>query len=120
MAVRCEGDSRIMEQLGEKQDFESELSRLGFAHEDFMLYVRRENALGSSTNWIANYAVCVTNTIARRQNVYWGGPGKHWVSEFVADVASGHFGMPNLKSALAHPPRNAARPHIVTGRAKRP
>jgi hypothetical protein len=41
MAVRCEGDSRVMEQLGEKQDFEAELSRQGLKHEDFVLHVRR-------------------------------------------------------------------------------
>ena len=30
MAVRCSGDMWEMEQVGEKQDFECELSRLGF------------------------------------------------------------------------------------------
>ncbi len=28
MSVRCEGDCKVMEQLGERQDFESELSRI--------------------------------------------------------------------------------------------
>jgi hypothetical protein len=37
MAVHCESDCRVIEQLGEKQHFESELSRLGFTHADFML-----------------------------------------------------------------------------------
>src|SRR5258705_9005971 len=87
MAVRCEGDCRVMEQLGEKQDFESELSRLGFSHETFALYVRRANAFAGGTNWVANYAMCVTNTATTRQNVYLGGPGDHWDSEFAADVA---------------------------------
>ena len=32
MAVRAEGYCWVMEQLGEKQDFESELSRLGYLH----------------------------------------------------------------------------------------
>ena len=45
MAVRCEGDSREMEQLGEKQDFEAELSRMGFMHEAFILYVRRTDCM---------------------------------------------------------------------------
>ena len=39
MTVHCEGDCRVIEQLGEKQDFESELSRLGFKHEHFMLFI---------------------------------------------------------------------------------
>jgi hypothetical protein len=41
MAVHSEGDTWVMEQLGEKQDFEAELSRLGYRHEDFILRVRR-------------------------------------------------------------------------------
>jgi hypothetical protein len=62
MAVQCGGDSRVMEQLGEKQDFECKLSRLGFKHEDFALYVRRESAHGTETVWAANYTVQVANT----------------------------------------------------------
>jgi hypothetical protein len=114
MAVRCEGDCRVMEQLGEKQDFESELSRLGFSHETFALYVRRANAFGGGTNWVANYAVCVTNTATTRQNIYWGGPGDHWVSEFAADVARGLYGPPDLRRAVARPPSKATRPRLVT------
>ena len=117
MAVRCEGDSRVMEQVGEKQDFECELSRLGFSHEDFSLYVRRANA-SSSTSWIANYAVCVTNTANQRRNIYWGGPGEHWVSEFASDVANGLFGLPTLSAPRLA--RSAARPRIVSGGAKSP
>jgi hypothetical protein len=114
MTVRCEGDFRVMEQLGEKQDFESELSRLGFAHESFMMYVRSARAQGSSTNWLADYAVCVTNTTTKRSNVYWGGPCKHWISEFAADVASGLYGLPDLSLAV---PRPALRmwPRLVSG-----
>jgi hypothetical protein len=117
MAVRCEGDSRVMEQLGEKQDFESELSRLGFSHEAFTLYVRRANAFGG-TNWNANYAVCVTSTTTKRQNIYWGGPGDHWVSEFAADVARGVYGSPDLRPPVAHASSNAPRPRLVARGAK--
>ncbi len=120
MTVRCEGDSRVMEQLGEKQDFESELSRLGFAHETFFLYVRRANSLGGATNWSVNYAVCVTNSVSNRQNIYWGGPGKHWVSEFTTDVAGGLYGPPDARAQAMHPPRKAERPRIVSGGARRP
>jgi hypothetical protein len=94
MAVNCGGDSRMMEQLGEKQDFECELSRLGFKHEDFALYVRRESAPGMATAWAANYTVQVTNIPASRHIIYWGGPGQRWVEEFVADVAKGSYGQP--------------------------
>ena len=57
MAVRCEGDCKVMEQLGEKQDFEAELSRRGFAHEAFLLHVRHGNKSGSGGAWAANYSV---------------------------------------------------------------
>jgi hypothetical protein len=92
MAVRCGGDPWEMEQVGEKQDFECELSRLGFKHEDFALHVRRASALGTRTAWTANYAVRVTNIPTARHLFYWGGPGEHWVEEFVADVESGIYG----------------------------
>jgi len=41
MTVRCEGDSRVMELVGEKQDFEAELSRFGFRHEVVMAFELR-------------------------------------------------------------------------------
>jgi len=41
MTVHCEGDCRLLEQLGEKQDFEAELSRLGFRHEEFTFFAKR-------------------------------------------------------------------------------
>lgn len=119
MAVRCEGDSRVMEQLGEKQDFESELSRLGFTHEEFTLYVRRVNALGGATNWSTNYAVCVTNAANKRQNIYWEGPRKHWVAEFAADVASGLYGLPDSRVPAPNPARKSGRPRIVSGGVRR-
>ncbi len=95
MSVRCDGDSRVMQQLGEKQDFESELSRLGFAHEDFMLHVRRERSSIAST-WAAAYSVCVTHTPTRRQRIYQGGAGRHWLQEFVADLKCGLRGEPRF------------------------
>ena len=96
MAVRCRGDSWVMEQLGEKQDFECELSRLGFKHEDFALYVRRAIAPGAGTAWTAKYAVRVTKIPAARHIMYWGGPGEQWVKEFVADVANGIYGQSSI------------------------
>ncbi len=119
MAVRCEGDSRAMEQLGEKQDFEAELSRLGFKHEAFMLFVRRANASAGERNWTANYAVCVTSTVTKRQNVYLGGPGRHWVPEFAADAGSGLFGLPEMSQLAVRPQRFSARPRLVAGGLKR-
>jgi hypothetical protein len=96
MSVRCGGDTWEMEQIGEKQDFECELTRLGFRHEDFVLDVRRAKATGSRTAWTANYAVRVTNLVTSRHVFYWGGPGEQWVKEFVADVGSGIYGPPTI------------------------
>ena len=92
MSVRCEGDASIMEQLGEKQDFESELSRLGFPHEEFLLYVRRAGLGGVDRNWASNYAIRVTNIRTGKRNVYWGGPGEKWVEQFASDAAHGIWG----------------------------
>jgi hypothetical protein len=119
MAVHCEGDCRAMVQLGEKQDFEAELSRLGFAHEAFMLYVRRASAPSANEYWSANYAVCVTNTVTRRQNIYWGGPGRRWVSDFAAEVGSGLYGAPEISRAAVVSPGTFTRPRLVSGGAKR-
>ena len=110
-----------MEQVGEKQDFESELSRLGFSHDDFSLDVRRARTPDGSANWVANYAVCVTNTTTQRRNIYWGGPGERWVSEFAADLAKGHYGQVTRGAGAAPRPSNTARRlRIVSGGAKGP
>ena len=71
MAVRCEGDLRIMEQLGERQDFESELSRLGMRHEDFRLHVRKAAFNEAKKTWTSNYAIRVTNSVTGRRTIYW-------------------------------------------------
>jgi len=41
MTVRCVGDCRLLEQVGEKQDFECMLTSRGLRHEEFVLRVRR-------------------------------------------------------------------------------
>src|SRR5262245_4556625 len=92
MAVRCEGESWRMEKIGEKQDFETELTRLGFRHQDFVLDVRGASFRGSSRAWTSHYAVRVTNTAVGRRNIYWGGPGEDWVGQFVADARNGLYG----------------------------
>jgi hypothetical protein len=103
MAVRCGGDTWGIEQIGEKQDFECELTRLGFKHEDFALHVRRANALGAGTAWTTNYAVRVTNIPTARHIFYWGGPGEHWIEAFVADVESGIYGRPTIGRPEVNP-----------------
>src|SRR5438128_8071315 len=59
MTVHCEGDCWLLDQRGEKQDFEAELSRWGFKHEDFSLDVRREMTPGKKAHWNQHYAITV-------------------------------------------------------------
>jgi hypothetical protein len=92
MTVRCEGDSRVMEQLGEKQDFECELSRLGFRHEHFALRVARAPFARPQPE--QDYSVTVINVLTERRRVYRGGPRWEWVPECARDLASGAFGGP--------------------------
>lgn len=106
MAVRAEGYCWVMEQLGEKQDFEFELSRLGYLHENFTLEVRRARSDYVGDEWIANYFVCVTEVRTSRSNIYLGGPRGHWVEQFSADLAAGVFGAPQIvRKAMRAPPR---------------
>jgi hypothetical protein len=118
MSVRCDGESKAMEQLGEKQDFEAELSRLGFPHEAFMLYVRRASASPGADSWTTTYAVFVTNTVTKRRNVYWGGPGNRWVSDFAADVRTGLYGPPEMSRADFSAQRSPLRPKLVIARGR--
>jgi len=104
MAVRAEGYCWVMEQLGEKQDFESELSRLGYLHENFALTVRRARSDNLGDEWTANYFVCVRQVRTSRSNVYLGGPSANWVEQFSADLAAGVFGAPQIVRKATHAP----------------
>ena len=103
MTVRSEGDTWVMEQLGEKQDFEAELSRLGFRHEDFSLCVRR--ARPARDAWSSHYAVRVTNCQSGKSNIYWGGLDENWVSQFTRDLADGFFGHTPARHTITDTPR---------------
>jgi hypothetical protein len=109
MAVRCEGDSWIMEQLGEKQDFEAELSRLGLRHEDFALHVRRGGLGGINRSWDANFAVRVSDVVTGGRGIYWGGPGENWVAQFATDVANGIYRGPPIRATLPVPDNKSLR-----------
>src|SRR6185503_5205316 len=108
MAVRADGYYWVMEQLGEKQDFESELSRRGYLHENFALNVRRARSDSLGDEWTANYFVCVTELRTSRSNVYLGGPRGNWVEQFSADLALGVFGPPQIVRKATHAPIRSA------------
>ena len=92
MAVRCSGDCRPMEQVGEKQDFESTLTRHGMLHEDFMLRVSRPDETVRDDAWSHDYVVTVVAIAVGAQRRYVGGPRQDWVARFASDVAQGVYG----------------------------
>jgi len=92
MSVRCSGDCRSMEQVGEKQDFESALTRHGLRHEDFVLSVHRPVAAVNDNHWAHDYAVTVVGLAAGNRRSYVGGPRHDWVARFVEDVTHGLYG----------------------------
>ena len=106
MTVHCEGDRWVMEQLGERYEFETELTRQGFRHEDFALHVMRERTSPSKTaEWAPRYAVTVVNVRTDRRRVYRSGGRRSWVAEFARDLADGSFGNPGTsdESSPPHP-----------------
>jgi hypothetical protein len=94
MTVHCEGDCRLLEQLGERQDFEAELSRLGFRHEEFTLHVLRRTSETRNPEWNQSYSVTVTHVLTGRSYLYQGGPGREWVAQFTRDLANNPWGTP--------------------------
>ena len=97
MTVHCEGDCWIVEQLGEKQDFEAELRRNGIKHQAFALYVLRRTVQGRKAGSTQDYSVTVTDVVTERRHVYEGGAEANWVGQFSRDLANGAYGN--------HPPR---------------
>ena len=57
MTVHCDGDCGMLEQLGERYEFETELTRQGFSHEDFTLHVMRERPPPGKSEWLRLYSV---------------------------------------------------------------
>lgn len=107
MTVYCEGDRSLVEQVGEKQDFESELTRQGFKHEDFALHVLREIPRGPKAAWSHGYSVTVTNIGSGRSHVYEGGPKRDWVTQSSRDLANGAYGPPPPSRSSTGQSRNA-------------
>jgi hypothetical protein len=97
MAVRCTGDARLIEQVGEKQDFECELTLHGLRHEDFVLLVERPEARGDDAAWSHDYSVTVVDTRNGRSRAYAGGPRHNWVRRFAEDVARGLHRGPDVR-----------------------
>ena len=96
MSVLCSGQYGILEQLGEKQDFEAELSRRGYRHEEFSLHVDTDRRLGYRAGWNPRYDVKVTHTPTDTVCSYAGGASQDWVAHFAKDLIAGLYGEPTL------------------------
>ena len=107
MTVYREGDCSLVEQLGEKQEFEAELTRLGFKHEDFTLHVLRQIRQGPKAVWSDDYSVTLSNVASGHSRVYQGGPKRNWVAQSSLDVANGAYGPPPRSGPGNGQPRNA-------------
>jgi hypothetical protein len=103
MTVHCEGDRWVMEQLGERFDFETELTRQEFRHEDFALHVMREREPPGKTEWASRYAITVVNVRNDRRMVYRSGGRKGWVARFARDLGNGAFGPADARPERSEP-----------------
>jgi hypothetical protein len=103
MSVACTGQARIIEQLGEKQDFEAELSRRGFRHEEFALHVDTAKGGGASAGWSTRYDVEVRHLPTQTVRAYRGGPRRNWVNAFAKDLLAGLYGDPTVRLSLQAP-----------------
>jgi hypothetical protein len=92
MTVHCEGDRWMLDQQGERYDFETELTRRGCRHEDFALHVLRDRRPCGEAEPAPGYGVTVVNVRTDRHRVYRGGGHVSWVAHFADDLGSGAFG----------------------------
>jgi hypothetical protein len=80
---------------GDQLAFAAEVVRFGFAPDDFALDVDRLPGKRSGRRSTAlRFAVKVENLRTRHKVTYYGGPGRAWVAEFLADLIAGEFGQP--------------------------
>ena len=80
----------------EKRTFETEFTRVGFRHEEFVLHVSPANALRSNGPCGQGYEVKVTHTATQTVKTYVGGPRENWVAHFAEELAAGLYGEPSL------------------------
>src|SRR4051794_9802943 len=76
MTVQCEGDCPLIDQTGEKQDFEVALTRFRLPHEDFALQVVRVPGTFGSWDWGLRYRVTVRHVPSDRTLMYLATPSR--------------------------------------------
>ena len=79
---------------GDQLAFAAEVVRFGFAPDEFALEVERLPGKPSGRSMAPRFAIKVENIRTRRKVTYYGGPGRAWVAEILADLIAGEFGYP--------------------------
>ena len=95
MAVVCSGAPTVLQQLGEKRDFETELSRPGLRREEFVLHVHTRIPIRSGARRDPGYEVKVTHTPTQTVKTYAGGASGNWVACFAEELVGELYGEPN-------------------------
>ncbi len=84
MSVQWQGDHRLLDERREKEDFESELRRLGYDPSKFVVLVRRDAGTPGPEGKPVHYKVFINEVGHHQQTlIFRGGPGKNWIAEFV-------------------------------------
>ena len=86
----------MLEQLGEKEDFEAELNRRSYRHEEFTLHVERDGRFGSRAGWNPRYEVQVEHAPTQTVRSYAGGTRQDWIARFAKDLRNGLYGEPRV------------------------
>ena len=92
MSVLCIGNRWVLDHLDEKHDFEANLTRAGFRHEEFTLHVKPSGSAPAPSE--CGYEVKITHAPTQTVKAYAGGPGEDWVARFAEDLSGGLFGHP--------------------------
>ena len=85
MNVEWQGDHRLLDASGEKQDFERELTRLGLDPSKFLVEVRRKPDLQGTEGLSAiPYSVYVTDLEHPDRDTLMleGGHNQNWIAQF--------------------------------------
>lgn len=91
MHVEWQGDHKMLDRSGEKQDFEAEVKRLGHDPRQYIVVVRREpDVAGADGLYPIRYKVHITRLVGADQETLTlsGGHGKAWVAQFAQDATN--------------------------------
>jgi hypothetical protein len=82
MHVEWQGDHKLLDASGEKEDFERELTRLGLDPTKFLAEVRREPDLPGADGLYYNVYITDLEHPDRETWMLEGGHSKNWIAQF--------------------------------------